>query len=652
MKTENRNIKLWCTLGPASFDERTVARLDELGVDLFRINLSHTPLECLEDLIVTIQRYTKKPLCLDTEGAQVRTLHLAGGSLLLEEDQEVELVRPAADLREAGLIPLQPGVAIDQIQAGDLISLDFDSALLLALGRGRRGVLAKVMAGGLVASNKAVTVDRPIHLPALTEKDVAAIRIGLRHGLAHFALSFANKRTDVDYFRSQVGRSTEMICKIESAEGVRNIDEILQGADSILIDRGDLSREEPIERIPFIQKFVIAKCKEKGKPVYVATNLMESMVANKKPTRAEVNDVMNTLLDGADGLVLAAETAIGRYPIQCASMVTRMIREFAEGSEDPSLKGFLRGDSLALAEPHGGTLKDGVNRTPDWAFVARLPELAVDETVLKNAEHVARGTYSPLEGFMNEREWSSVVAHCRLPGGAIWPVPVTLSTEGQGARFKCGDRVTLVSRSTGEACALVEVNEVFRVREGGPCHVSGKIEWIRRHSPFSHPNELMPRQVRSIFEGRGWRRVAGWSVPAGGETPDEAAAKSVLEKYHCDGLFLQWLAPSGGEDGADAAARVKECESTWSRSPLKGKILVGLFRVPPEASGFRGRLFEIVCGKNFGCSHWVFGSHAELAAEDPLNENGLLRNRLADLNIVPVVWDGSLEESSRGRKGE
>ena len=193
---------------------------------------------------------------------------------------------------------------------GDFVSIDFNSVLAHVIAKDGECVSMRVLRGGLVGQNKAVAVERDIPMPAFTEKDLACLRLGCDVGLSHFALSFAGCGEDVAQLRLLVGEGAFVISKIESRSGLRNLEEIALASDALLIDRGDLSRQVPIELLPQIQKSVIQRAKSVPCRVYVATNLLESMVTMPTPTRAEVNDIYNTLADGADGLVLAAETAI------------------------------------------------------------------------------------------------------------------------------------------------------------------------------------------------------------------------------------------------------------------------------------------------------------------------------------------------------
>jgi pyruvate kinase len=185
-----------------------------------------------------------------------------------------------------------------------------------------------VVEGGQVRSNKAVTVDPAPLLPALSDKDHEAIAIGAAMGVRHVALSFACRAEDVGLVRSLAGPGATVISKIESRAGVRNMDAVISASDAVLIDRGDLSREIPLEQVPFYQKVVVRRANRWNRPVYVATNLLESMVTSRHPTVAEANDIANTLLDGVHGLVLAAETAIGVDPVGTVDMVLRAVSVF------------------------------------------------------------------------------------------------------------------------------------------------------------------------------------------------------------------------------------------------------------------------------------------------------------------------------------
>ncbi len=315
-----------CTLGPTSLNERVISQLEQIGATRFRINMSHTDVDDLERILQYVQKCTKVPISIDTEGARLRTGLMSDGVAVVEGAQ-VRLV-PEAFWGDAFTIPITPGNAIAQLKPESRVSIDFD-AVILRIDKVSDGTAeATVLSGGEIGSRKAVTAFPSPQLPTFSEKDRLATRIALKNQVREFALSFCEHRDAVDQLREMIGPNRTIVSKIESQEGVRNLGGILEATDRILIDRGDLSREVRIEGIPLLQKAIIRMANARRVPVYVATNLLESMVTRRVPTRAEVNDVINTLMDGADGLVLAAETAIGKYPVEAARMIATLMTEY------------------------------------------------------------------------------------------------------------------------------------------------------------------------------------------------------------------------------------------------------------------------------------------------------------------------------------
>lgn len=324
-------IQILCTLGPASMEPEVIRELDARDVDLFRINLSHTPLEQVEPSIDLVQACSSTPICLDTEGAQVRCGEVADG---VELDQDNEILLSADPVSgSASSVTLWPESLFEALTVGSVLEIDFDGAVVRVTDVSERVARAVVTNAGRIRSNKGVTIDPPPDLPALSQKDVAAIELGARHGVADYALSFAANADDVSRIRSLAPQGSNIIAKIESRAGVRNMDAIIDAADAVLIDRGDLSREIPFEVVPYVQKTIIRHANRWNRPVYVATNLLESMVTSRVPTIAESNDIANTLLDGVHGLVLAAETAVGIDPVGSVDMVLRGIRAFERSTK-------------------------------------------------------------------------------------------------------------------------------------------------------------------------------------------------------------------------------------------------------------------------------------------------------------------------------
>src|SRR3990172_6283982 len=241
---QNRKLRgakpdILCTLGPASLEPRIIQRLEQSGATLFRINLSHTRLADLEGIIETIRQATQVPICLDSEGAQIRTGEFVDGSINLRDNTmvRVHFRRVPADDKNLNFYPLD---IARLLELGDFVSIDFNSVLVQVIARDDDGVVMRVLQGGLVGQNKAVTVERDIPMPPLTDKDQAALAMGGEMGLSHFALSFASRGEDVRQLRRLVGKDAFVISKIESRSGLENLEEIAAGSDALLIDRGEL----------------------------------------------------------------------------------------------------------------------------------------------------------------------------------------------------------------------------------------------------------------------------------------------------------------------------------------------------------------------------------------------------------------------------
>ena len=334
------NTKILATLGPASLNIDTVKELTQKGVDLFRINLSHTKLEDVREIIKNIQSWTDVPVCLDSEGAQIRNQDMVSESVNFQKDDVVKIHHTSV-VGDSNNISFTPNNVSQQLKVGDEIRVDFNSVCFCVTEVQDNFLLAIVKREGTVGSNKAADTDADIKLSAVTPKDEKAFEIGLSMGVENFSLSFTNSAEDVLQVREIIGNSSNLISKIESIKGVLNLGEILPVVDQILIDRGDLSREVSIEKIPFIQRRIISYARSKDTPVYVATNLLESMIRSPSPTRAEANDVASTLLMGASGLVLAAETAIGDHPIGAVEMINLIIKQYNRWTTESSFNDII-----------------------------------------------------------------------------------------------------------------------------------------------------------------------------------------------------------------------------------------------------------------------------------------------------------------------
>lgn len=664
-ETSNRRQKLLCTLGPTSLNSRVIGRLQEIGVSLFRINLSHTALDDIAGVIETIQRHSSVPICLDSEGAQVRTGHMEKSAVSLAEGAIIDIPFDNITGTENRL-NLTPLDVARELQVGDVVSLDFNAALIRIVDVAEDRLTARVISSGKVGSNKAVSVDRSLLMPAISEKDRSAFQLGVQMGIENFALSFAHSGDDVDEVREIVG-DRNVISKIECEDALKNFSSIAEKSNAVLIDRGDLSREVPLEYIPQAQKRIIDAARRHGREVYVATNLLETMVHSPLPTRAEVNDIYNTLLDGADGLVLAAETAIGQYPIQCAEFIVRMISAFEthtdiQVSDPEDLRLSISDPGLVLVEPHGGKLVDSFK-----------PELAADPGVdhvvtvnpvdIVDCEQIAIGTYSPLQGFMGPDELTRVLDEYRLLDGNVWTLPITFQTHHAGITPDLvGGRLGL-ALDDGEIYAFIDVTHVWspaidtlatkwfgtdssehpgvqRLMASGDIFVGGEVTLVKRPaSPYS-AFEYTPAQTRRIFRQKGWNRVVGFHGRNPAHRVHEYIQKSAMASSRADGLFINPVIGPKKPGDFLASAILDTYQLLISEGVYDDNaVLLGAFPTYSRYSGPREAVFTALCRKNVGCSHFIVGrDHTGVGDFYAANANCDIFDTLGDIGIEPVFF--------------
>ncbi len=609
-KTETKEIL--CTLGPASFKERVISRLTDVGVSLFRINLSHTKVEDLKETISFIQSNTKVPICLDTEGAQIRTGSFKQAAFHLKENSivRIEFKPIEGNEKHFNLYPIETA---RELEVGDFITIDFNLVFGQIIDKQEDFALLRIITGGTIGQNKAVTLDREITMPPLTQKDYASLEIGVSMGIKHFALSFANRGEDVDEIRRVLGQEAFIISKIESFSGIHHLEEIAARSDGLLIDRGDLSRQVSIEEIPAVQKQIIDRVKKTGRKVYVATNLLESMTSLPSPTRAEVNDVFNTLNDGADGLVLAAETAIGSYPVSCAMMISKIINYHSDLTKGvySCLERSKTKKSFLVVEPHGGYLVNQLADGPTSEQIDSCKQLHVSLKDLINAEQIAIGAYSPLTGFMTKKEVTEVLKSYQLPSGIFWPMPITLKVGKDTARtLKKGEQLVLLLEGTEDEYAVLKIEDVFSLnmkeREGeASWFLGGDVHLLKRLPSRFKYFEITPRQTRAILENKGWSRIAAFQSNRMPLRSDEYIQDLIFNKYYCDGLFIQAIVGNNEKGALNSDIIIKTHELLLERYSHKKEILFAGLQSLLGTGDVQEVALSAICAKNFGCSHFV-----------------------------------------------
>ena len=339
MLKNTKRTKIVCTLGPASEKEEVLTALVESGLNVARMNFSHGSHEEHKgrmDLVKKVREKLNKPVAilLDTKGPEIRTGNFDQPEVLLEEGQKFTItMKDVMGTKEMCTVSYK-GLANDVV-AGDTILIDDGLVGLRVNEINGDDILCTVENSGIVKNHKGVNVPGvKINLPALTDKDISDIEFGISQGIDFIAASFVRKASDVLAIREVLEKNNathiQIISKIENQEGIDNIDSILEVSDGIMVARGDLGVEIPTPEIPIAQKMMIKKCNQLGKPVITATQMLDSMMRNPRPTRAEVTDVANAIYDGTDAIMLSGETAAGKYPVEAVKTMATIAKRTEE----------------------------------------------------------------------------------------------------------------------------------------------------------------------------------------------------------------------------------------------------------------------------------------------------------------------------------
>ena len=320
--------KIICTLGPSSFNSKTLKNLKKLGVNIFRINMSHTLIGELKNRILFLKRNKIQNICIDTEGAQLRTSKIKK-KIFLNKNSNIK-VSNETGLSNKNNINIYPKIKLNSFKLGTELEIGFEGLKIKVIKKviSKNYILTKVVRSGILDSNKGIHSSKNIYLNPLTNKDIKAVEIAQKYGIKYYAMSFVNKDKDIDELRNKIKSNDIIISKIETKNSLGNLSKIIKKSNALLIDRGDLSRYISIDKIPIIQEAIAKITNKKKKPLYVATNLLETMINETNPTRAESHDIYSTLKQGVQGLVLAAETAIGKDPVQCVKFLKKCLYNF------------------------------------------------------------------------------------------------------------------------------------------------------------------------------------------------------------------------------------------------------------------------------------------------------------------------------------
>jgi pyruvate kinase len=338
-KQPMRRTKIVCTIGPASREPERLRELMLAGLDVARLNFSHGDYQEHKenvDRIRAVAQELDRPIAIlaDLQGPKLRVGVMAGDGVLLEVGQEATLTTEPLIGSGANALPVQYRGLPRAVRPGDRVLLDDGLLELCVLSTTRTTVRCRVRAGGVLKSNKGMNLPRaPQDIPSITAKDRADLAFALEHGVDWIALSFVRSAKEVIALKQLISeqcgdsRRVPVMAKIEKPEALENIDEIIENVDAIMVARGDLGIEIRPEEVPMAQKALIRACNQAGIPVVTATQMLDSMIRNPRPTRAEASDVANAILDGTDAIMLSGETSIGAYPLEAVRTMARIAQE-------------------------------------------------------------------------------------------------------------------------------------------------------------------------------------------------------------------------------------------------------------------------------------------------------------------------------------
>ncbi|MCU0588824.1 MAG: pyruvate kinase [Syntrophobacteraceae bacterium] len=350
---EIRRTKIVCTIGPATRSADGIRRLIEAGMDVARLNFSHGEREDHRLVIRAIRKASQEAgreigILQDLGGPKIRLGVLAEDEILLATGGQVEL-RPG-ETGDHGSLPVVYAGLLDEVDPGSHILLSDGRVELVVREKKRDHLVCDILVGGSIQSRKGVNLPSShLKTPALTEKDRLDLRVGLEEHVDFVALSFVRHESDLDpvlEILDQLKRKPMLVAKIEKPQALERLEKIIAEADAVMVARGDLGVEMPLEQVPLIQKRIIRSARLTARPVITATQMLTSMMTNPRPTRAEATDVANAILDGTDALMLSDETAVGAYPIEAVSILDRIARTVEGEIDETALMQETASDSL------------------------------------------------------------------------------------------------------------------------------------------------------------------------------------------------------------------------------------------------------------------------------------------------------------------
>ncbi len=425
----HRHTRIIATLGPASQKPDLIQQMIEAGVDIFRINMSHAKHETVREIFPLLRKTARQvgrqvAVLMDTQGPAIRTGELKNALNLKPGDVFTFTVQGEVSNEEHS-VDVNYDNLINDISVGDTVLIDNGTIQMRVLRKEEKKLRCEVLTPGTLGSRRHINLPGvKVNLPAITQKDMDDIALGLELGVDFVALSFVREASDVLQLRNFIqqrstNRRVPIIAKIEDQLAIKNLDEIIHVSDAIMVARGDLGVECPFEELPIIQRRIVKKCQELGKPVIVATHMLESMISNPMATRAEVTDVANAVYEQADAIMLSGETSVGKYPVECVRVMDRIARrtELSGGA------GFS--SALKLSEPRQLAIASAVH----LANATRAAALLVFTHTGRSAALASalRPRFSPIFAFTSQPD----ILHTLLIHRGVFPFLIEFDVDRQ-----------------------------------------------------------------------------------------------------------------------------------------------------------------------------------------------------------------------------
>ena len=369
-----RKTKIICTLGPATDSPEKLRALILAGANIFRLNMSHAPHDWVRTVVKNIRSISSElgvitGILLDTQGPAIRTGDLKT-NLNLKPGDIFELTVRGSQSEDVHSVDVNYEGLVNDISVGDIVLVDNGVIHMKVLSKDFHRIRCEVLTEGVLGSRRHINLPGvKVNLPPLTEKDLADIKVGVSVGVDYVALSFCRQAADIEALKRvlrEQGSQARVIAKIEDQHAVSVLDDIIEKCDAIMVARGDLGIECPMEELPIIQRRIVMQCIQKGRQVIVATHMLESMIDNPLPTRAEITDVANAVFEQADAIMLSGETTVGKYPIECVQIFDRVARRF----EQAGGAGFHReAETLSIRHKAVRSAVDLANSLPESKIV-------------------------------------------------------------------------------------------------------------------------------------------------------------------------------------------------------------------------------------------------------------------------------------------